>query len=122
LILVDTSIWIDHLHSPDAFLISLLDKEEVVTHPFILGELALGRLKNRAQILHDLKMLPQMVPSLNPEVLDWVEEHRLYGKGVNWVDAHLLFSCFSDECEFWTRDKALITISRLLGVKTHSIR
>jgi hypothetical protein len=115
--LVDTSVWIDHLHSPDAFLISLLEKDEVLTHPFIIGELALGHLKNRSQILHDLLLLPRIYPALNPEVMDWVEERRLNGKGINWVDAHLLFSCYSDECEFWTRDKALKAVARSLGVK-----
>jgi len=120
--LVDTSVWIDHLHSPDAFLISLLEKDEVLTHPFIIGELALGHLKNRSQILHDLQFLPSLFPALNPEVMDWVEKHRLYGKGINWVDAHLLFSCSSDQCEFWTRDKALWAVSRSLGVKIRTAR
>ncbi len=115
--LVDTSVWIDHLHSPDAFLISLLEKDEALTHPFIIGELALGHFKNRSQILHDLQLLPRVFPALNPEVMDWVEKHRLYGKGINWVDAHLLFSCSSDQSEFWTRDKALWAVSRSLGVK-----
>jgi predicted nucleic acid-binding protein len=122
MILVDTSVWIDHFHSPEALLVSLLEKEEALTHPFVIGELALGRLKNRSQFLHDLQLLPRMYPALNPEVLDWVERHRLYGKGISWVDAHLLFSCSSDQCEFWTRDKALLAVSRSLGVKTHPSR
>ena len=69
--LVDTSVWVDHLHSPNAFLISLLEKDEALTHPFIIGELALGHLKNRSQFLHDLQLLPLLYPALNPEVLDW---------------------------------------------------
>jgi hypothetical protein len=99
-----------------------LEKEEASIHPFIMGELALGRLKNRSQFLHDLQLLPEMHTALDSEILNWIEKFHLYGKGINWVDAHLLFSCFSEQCEFWTRDKALLVVSSSIGVKTHSTR
>ncbi len=122
MILVDTSVWIDHFHSPDKNLISLLEKQEVLVHPFVIGELSLGHLKHRDQILRDLQLLSRIPPAPDSEVLGWVEKQRLFGKGINWVDAHLLLSCLLNGSEFWTRDKILLVTGRTTGVKAHSGR
>lgn len=107
MILVDTSPWVEHLRRGDRRLAALLTDGEVVCHPFVLGELALGNLRNRARILGYLSNLPVVPMAQHHEVLALVESRRLMGTGIGWVDAHLLASCLLAHIRLWTLDKPL---------------
>lgn len=109
MILADTSIWIDFLASRgDHYLQQLLDDERVVIHPFIIGELALGSLSNREELLRNLDLLPSVGVANNEEVMALLHSAKLYGIGIGLVDLHLLAaSLLSDGTSFWTRDKRL---------------
>jgi predicted nucleic acid-binding protein len=116
-ILVDTSVWVDHLRSSDAGLAKLLQNGQVLVHPFVIGELALGHLKKRAMILTDLRRLPQAVLAHDAEVLHFIDNHTLYGLGIGYVDAHLLASVrLTADGTLWTRDKRLHGIAKQLGL------
>jgi predicted nucleic acid-binding protein len=107
-ILVDTSVWIDHLRAGDGGLIRLLEERQVLGHPFILGELALGNIRERTGLLRDLAELPQIEAATDPEVLHFIEKERLYGRGIGYVDAHLLASLrLTPGSALWTRDARL---------------
>ena len=90
MILVDTSVWIEHLRSASVILSELLGDGEVLGHPFVLGELALGNLGRRGEILHMLRRLPQADSASHREVLQFVDREALFGRGIGYVDAHLL--------------------------------
>ena len=90
LVLVDTSVWINHLRHGDAVLASALEEGNVLTHPFVIGELACGTLRGRAEILRLLSELPQAPVASNAEVLAFIERRQLMGRGIGFVDAHLL--------------------------------
>jgi predicted nucleic acid-binding protein len=107
MILVDTSVWIDHLRAGSDRLRSLLFDEQVLCHPFIVGELACGTLRNRREILGMLRALPEAHLVEHEEVLSVLEARRLYGRGLGWVDAHLLASTLLTGCTLWTFDKPL---------------
>jgi len=107
MILVDTSVWIEHLRWGHERLQSLLYDEQVLCHPFIVGELACGTLRNRQEILSLLSALPEPRVAEHEEVLHLVEERRLYGGGLGWVDAHLLALVLLTRCTLWTLDKPL---------------
>lgn len=107
MILADTSLWIDHFRRGHPQLRLLLYANEVLTHPFIVGELACGALRNRAEILRHLKALPEARLADHHEVLRFVESEQLYGCGIGWVDAHLLASARLTGCRLWTLDKKL---------------
>lgn len=118
MILVDTSIWIDHLQSGNEGLIALLNSSQVSMHPFVLGELACGNLQQRTEILALLNDLPQATVAQNEEVLFVIEQHKLMGKGIGYVDAHLLSaSLLNSNTKLWTRDKRLSTLARNLTVE-----
>jgi len=107
-ILVDTSVWIDHLRSPDAKLQKLLQNDEVMTHPFVRLELALGSIATRDKVLADLALLPQAPIAATDELLSLVEFRRLYRKGIGITDLHLLCSgLFDKSISIWTRDRRL---------------
>jgi len=106
-ILVDTSVWIDHLRSGNPTLVSLLEEEQVATHPFVIGELACGTLRHRSQILTLLRVLPSTRVAEHDEVLQFVERHRLYGRRIGWIDAHLLASTMLSGTTLWTLDHPL---------------
>jgi hypothetical protein len=111
-ILVDTSVWIDHLRRGDTELQRLLEKGQVLTHPFVVGELAMGRLKRRETILEALQNLPAAEKALDNEVLLFVADHALFGLGIGYVDAHLLASTrLTPGALLWTRDKRLAEIA-----------
>lgn len=117
MILVDSSIWIDYLRSGDIILARLLEESSVLTHPFILGELALGNLRQRAQILDDLLALPEIIPATDDEVMHFINSNRLYGKGIGYVDAHLLASVrLAPGSRIWTRDKRLDSLAREMNI------
>ena len=117
MILVDTSIWIDHLHRSEAALSVLLSEAQVCTHPMIIGELALGSLRDRTTILGLLSDLPSTPLATHAEVLMLVEFQSLYGIGLSLVDAHLLAALrLSSPGRLWTRDRRLRLAAESLGV------
>ena len=117
MILVDTSIWIDHLHRTEPDLVALLEEAEVCLHPMIIGELALGSLQDRSAILSMLADLPAVPVATHAEVLQLVESNALYGIGLSLVDAHLLAALrLSEATKLWTRDRPLHAAARRLGV------
>ena len=107
MILVDTSVWIEHLRKGSERLKSLLYDEQVLCHPFVVGELACGTLHNRQEILSTLRALPEARVAEQEEVLRFLEARRLYGRGLGWVDAHLLASTLLTGCKLWTLDQPL---------------
>lgn len=116
-ILVDSSIWVDHLRDNDAQLIDLLNRNQVLMHPMIKGELACGCLHNRDQILNLLNNLPQVNEASHDEALYCMEQHDLMGKGIGFIDLHLLASTFlSNNVLLWTRDRRLHKQARALDL------
>jgi predicted nucleic acid-binding protein len=108
MILVDTSVWIDHLHVGEPLLAELLEQTEVCRHPMVVAELALGTMRDRATVLGLLGNLPGVRLPAHDEVLGLVESSVLYGKGLSVVDAHLLAAArINDHVRLWTRDKRL---------------
>lgn len=126
MLLVDTSVWIDHLNGQDASLVWYLEEGLVVTHPFVIGELACGNMRNRAQILASLQQLPALPAASDTEVLYFIEQQRLMGAGIGYIDAHLLAAMVIDGSNtLWTKDKRLHELATALGVaakidRTHS--
>lgn len=114
--LVDTSVWIDHLRKADYRLVALLNNGEVETHPFIVGELACGNLAQREEVLAMLNHLPQVEASPHHDVLAAVSRHNLHGTGLNWIDAHLLHAASTADQSLWTRDTRLAQAAADLGV------
>jgi predicted nucleic acid-binding protein len=107
-ILVDTSVWIDHLRSGEPSLAASLEAGWVMMHPFVLGELACGNLANRSEVLELLGNLPAAPTATDPEVLDFIERRSLMGRGVGYIDVHLLASiALSGDGRLWTRDRPL---------------
>ncbi len=108
MILVDTSVWVDHLRSGDPRLSALLEEARVLVHPWVTGELALGQLSRRREILGLLNHLPQARVATEAEVMTLVETRRLYGTGIGYVDAHLLAATLlTADASLWTRDRRL---------------
>ena len=107
MILVDTSVWIDHFRAGNAELKELLLNEAVLCHPFVIGELACGNLANRHEILALLAELPGAKVLDEGEVLEFIERQRLYGLGIGLVDVHLIASCLLSHAALWTLDKKL---------------
>jgi predicted nucleic acid-binding protein len=108
MILVDSSVWIDHFHKTDAHLSEILELSEVAVHPMVVGELALGNIRNRKTVLELLSDLPIVETARHSEVMAFIESHELYGRGLSFIDAHLLASiAISPETLLWTRDKRL---------------
>lgn len=115
MIIVDTSVWVDHLQRGDAQLVDLLEGNAVLTHPFVIGEIACGSLADRALTLELLQQLPMAVVAEFDEVLGYIERHNLHGKGIGYVDVHLLASAAIGGAQLWTRDKRLRAVARELG-------
>jgi len=117
LILADTSIWIDHLRLGDKEMRKHLNQGQVVIHPFIIAELALGSLKDRARTLGLLDLLPQVRVAQMNEIRATIEARRLYKLGVGLTDAHLIASVFLNPSTLlWTRDKQLRKVAVTLGI------
>lgn len=116
MILVDTSVWIEHLQKGNERLRSLLHDEQVLCHPFVAGELACGSLQNRQEILSMLRVLPKARFAHHEEVLSFLERRHLYGRGLGWVDAHLLASALLTGCALWTFDKPLRRAATALNI------
>jgi predicted nucleic acid-binding protein len=120
MILADSSVWINHFRRNDPKLAGLLEQERIVTHLCVIGELALGNLTKRNQAIHDLQRLPQIPSATDTEILEWIERRRMFGKGIGWVDAHVLLSCILNGAELWTFDKQLALAARSCGAKLYS--
>jgi len=116
-ILLDTSVWIDHLRQGDAQVASVLETGLVLSHPFVIGELACGQLKSRTEILGLLAALPQARVAQEQEVLFFIEHHSLMGRGIGYIDAHLLTAtALTEGARLWTRDKRLDSLARELEI------
>ncbi len=117
MILADTSIWIDHLRSGNKALTEQLNRGNIVIHPFIIAELALGSLRERAKTLALLDLLPQVRVAQTSEVRLAIEARRLYILGIGLTDAHLIASVFiHSPTLLWTRDKPLRKVAEALGI------
>ncbi len=117
MILVDTSVWIDHLAEGEPRLERLLNDESVLMHPFVVGELALGSLGRRETVMDALTLLPQVVRASHNEVMHFLQAERLFGKGIGDVDLHLLASTrLTPGATLWTKDKLLRSLASELNL------
>ena len=117
MILVDTSVWIDHLRAGDAQLAARLEAGEVCIHPFVLGELACGNLRNRSEVLGLLGRLPAVVAATDAEAMAFIERRALMGRGLGFLDVHLLASvALASPTRLWTRDKRLAAVATELSL------
>ena len=117
MILVDTAVWIDHLRCENLSLTALLEKDGILGHPFVLGELAMGSFKRRDLLLKRMRGLPQAVVADDVDVLRLVNNHQLFGKGLGYVDVHLLVAVLATpEALLWTRDRRLSEVAFKFGV------
>jgi predicted nucleic acid-binding protein len=107
MVLVDTSVWVEHFRTGTIGLDKLLNEGRVLCHPFVIGELACGNLRNRSQILSLLQELPVAVPAEDAEALQFIDRHRLMGKGLGYIDIHLLMSALLSRVTLWTLDRRL---------------
>jgi predicted nucleic acid-binding protein len=122
MILIDTSIWIDHLRARDAALSRLLEAGQALAHPFVIGELALGNLKNRATLIGLLQELPKASVATDEEVLLFIGRHGLSGLGIGYIDAHLLAATkLTPGSVLWTRDKRLQAVASRLDLANDSM-
>jgi predicted nucleic acid-binding protein len=116
MVLVDTSVWINHFRRTDAHLVDLLRENQVLTHPMVVGELACGSLRQRSEVLPLLQLLPFAESPSQDEVLQFIEKRRLFGQGIGWVDVNLLASCLLSGAVLLTNDKSLRKIARVLNL------
>lgn len=117
MILIDTSIWIDHLRKADQRLLTVLNASLAATHPFVLGEIALGSLKDRRRLLGDLAALPMVEVATDDEVLSFIDSHDLAGSGVGYLDAHLLAGVkLTPGARLWSKDRKLCAAADRLGL------
>lgn len=117
MVVVDSSVWIDHLHDGEPTLVGLLDRNEVATHELVIGELALGSLQRRSEVVTALRRLPRAAVTSHDEVMLLVETHRLWGRGIGIVDAHLMAATLvMSGTRLWTRDKRLRAAASAAGV------
>ena len=117
MILVDTSIWLDHLRAGDERLGALLNGGEVLGHPYVIGELALGDLRQRDAFLRDLLDLPQAVVASDEEVLRLIDREKLFGRAIGYIDAHLLAAArLTADAKLWTRDQTMNAVAAQLGL------
>ena len=116
MILVDTSVWIDHLRKEISKLSEGLVAEQVLSHPYVIGELALGSIRRRKAVLAELAKLPSAEIATDAEVLVLIENHKLSGTGLGYVDCHLIASSFMSGAKLWSHDKKLMRVASDLGV------
>jgi len=117
MILVDTSICIDHLRSGDDELVTLLNSAQVLSHPFVVGELACGNLRSRDEVLALIGDLPQVTVATDTEVLYFIEQHGLMGRSIGYIAAHILAAVsLTSPARLWTRDKRLDAVAVNLGL------
>ena len=116
MVLVDTSVWVSHLRSGDEHLVALLEASEVLTHPFVIGELALGNLNRRDEILTFLGAVPSAEVADVDEVLEFIRRNDLAGSGLGYVDVHLLAAARISKASLWTSDRSLQGAARKFSV------
>ena len=117
MILADTSIWIDHLRSPDDGFAAVLERGEIIIHPFVIGELACGHLRNRSELLTLWGNLPASPIATDEETLAFIERKKLMGLGLCYVDVHLLAAtALAGTARLWTKDKPLASVAARLNV------
>ena len=117
MILVDTSVWVDHFNRSDRGLAAVLEAGQVIMHPFVLGELACGVLPKRALVLRSLTELPAAPVATDEEARMYIERHALMGRGIGYVDVHLLASVtLEGTARLWTRDRRLATVASALSL------
>lgn len=117
MILVDTSVWIEHFRRGDPNLSALLDGSRVMCHELVIGELACGNLRRRGELLSLINRLPQATRVTHEEAIAFLEARRLMGLGLGWIDVHLLASAILDGVPLWTLDRPLATAAAALGVE-----
>lgn len=118
MILVDTSVWIDHLRKSESALIAALGTGQVLMHPFVVGELACGNLNNRVELLSLLRDLPSAPVATDAEALGFIDRHELMGRGIGYLDIHLLASvALAGSARLWTRDKRLAIVADSLKLE-----
>ena len=117
MVLVDTSVWIAHFREGQPALADLLSDGLVCTHPFVTGELACGNLKKRADILSDLNTLPSATRATDAEVMRLIEDRKLWGRGLGWIDMHLLAAALLSRGRLWSFDKRLGSAASGLGLR-----
>ena len=120
MILVDTSIWIDHFRAPNEELKTLLLDSQVLIHPLVIGELACGNLRDRHVTLGLLDSLEKCVVAKDVEAYQSIEFERLYGAGIGFMDVHLICACLLSNCRIWTKDKSLCAVADRLGLNHQS--
>lgn len=120
MILVDTSVWIDHLRNGNDLLSNLLEENRVVTHPLVLGELSVGNISKRSTFLQLLRNLPVASEASHDEVVSFIEKHRMWSKGVGYFDMHLLCSSLIDAIPLWTMDKRLSAVAKTFSNSTNT--
>jgi predicted nucleic acid-binding protein len=120
--LVDTSVWVDHFRRGSPDLVEMLEQGKVLVHDYVIGELACGHLRNRQTTLDSLAGLPHARMATHREVLSFVQNHRLFGKGIGWIDAHLLASAESSGAQVWTLDRRLMRVAYPLGLSHQGLR
>ena len=116
MILVDTSVWIDHLHRGEAPLARALEDGLVLMHPFVVGEIACGNLRQRAEVLDLLASLPPAATVSADEALGFIERRALMGRGIGYVDVHLLAAAALTGVRLWTHDQSLARVANELGL------
>jgi predicted nucleic acid-binding protein len=114
MILADTSVWVNHFRQEDPRLRQALLDGHVLMHPFVIGEIACGNLRSRTKVLRDLERLPSAVAADHEEVVGFLDQHRLFGVGISWIDVHLLASARLSSCRLWTLDRRLLTAASTL--------
>jgi len=120
MILVDTSVWIDHLRQSDLTLSALLERRKILVHPFVIGELALGNLRQRDAILDSLRGLPSTLIATDEEVQAYIDRYSLFGMGIGYVDAHLLAATsLTVGAQIWTRDRRLCAAADRVGLNAN---
>lgn len=119
IVLADTSVWVDLWRHGNPRLARLLEENRVVIHPFVLGEIALGVVTPRAEVLRDLRALDAPRVAGDDEVFALIERSPLWGRGIGWVDAHLLATALLDRLRLWTLDRPLARVAGELGLALH---
>ncbi len=118
MILADTSLWVDHFHARSREVLDLLLAGQLATHPFVVGELLAGNLPERTRSVRQLLAIPTLAAVEHQEVVELVDRNTLYGRGLSWIDAHLLASCLASGTPLLTRDAGLNVAARRVGVAT----
>jgi predicted nucleic acid-binding protein len=122
-VIIDTSVWIDHVRSGNHIAARLLEDELVLLHPYVLGELALGTYRHRGSFFADMALLPEPLVAQSDEVMEFLEQHQLFGCGIGYVDLHLLAStALTVESRLWTFDKRLHQVAAKLSLAANLLQ